>query len=387
MVGRELNILLSRSFFLFGARGVGKTRLLKETFSKEQSTFWIDLLLPSEFDRYLLDPELLIRKVDALERAPEWIVIDEVQKIPKILDVVHHLIEERKLRFALSGSSAKKLRAGGANLLAGRAFVYHLYPFTAAELGEQFNLDEALAFGTLPEISALATPEEKERYLESYALTYLKEEVWNEHLVRALEPFRRFLEVAAQTSGSIVNFAKIARDVGVDEKTVKSYFSILEETLLGFFLDSYHTSLRKTQRRSPKFYLFDLGVIRAFERTLQIPITPRTYGYGRLFEHFVLQEVVRKNVYRRKNFSLYYFQSQANVEVDLVIDRPGEDPVLVEIKSTDRISREDIHCVRTLLRELPKAQGYCFSRDNHIQVLDGVRCLPWDVGLKELGLW
>src|SRR5690606_7834379 len=225
------------------------------------------------------------------------VVIDEVQKIPKLLDVVHRKIDEskragRSLRFILTGSSARKLRRGAANLLAGRADVYALFPLTAEELGESFSLEDALAFGTLPSLLDRDTTASKNRYLEAYARTYLKEEIWNEHLVRKLDPFAQLLEIAAQMNGRVLNFASIGRDAGVDTKTVQSYFQILEDTLLGFFLPPYHASERKRETTNPKFYFFDTGVKRALERMLTVPVLPRTYAYGEAFEHWVILEIM-----------------------------------------------------------------------------------------------
>src|SRR5690606_40169074 len=202
MIRRSLEIPSQSSLFLFGARGTGKTTLLQSV-CPESETRYVDLLDVAEEQRYLRDPELLSRLVDALPPSITTVVIDEVQKIPKLLDVVHRKIEEskragRSLRFIMTGSSARKLRRGAANLLAGRADVYALFPLTAEELGESFSLEDALAFGTLPSLLDRDTTASKNRYLEAYARTYLKEEIWNEHLVRKLDPFAQFLEIAAQ---------------------------------------------------------------------------------------------------------------------------------------------------------------------------------------------
>ena len=178
----------------------------------------------------------------------EWVIIDEVQKIPELLDVVHRLIEDKKIKFGLTGSSARKLKHGGANLLAGRAFVYNLFPFTSFELGDSFSLEDALMWGTLPQIYALQDANDRIQYLKSYANTYIQEEVWEAHLIKDLVPYRRFLQVAAQTNGTVINYSNISEDTRVDPKTVQRYFQILEETLLGFFLEPFHRSLRTRQR-------------------------------------------------------------------------------------------------------------------------------------------
>ncbi|MGH2611964.1 MAG: ATP-binding protein, partial [Rhabdochlamydiaceae bacterium] len=227
------------SFFLFGPRGTGKSTLIKERFDQTEC-LWLDLLDSEVEDQFFRSPGDLYAIVKALPKQTIYVVIDEIQKVPKLLDGVHRLIEETDKIFILTGSSARKLRRGGANLLAGRAFVYHLYPLSCFELKTHFDLENALHWGTLPKIFSLEDDVEKSEFLRSYANTYLKEEISNEQVVRRLPPFRRFLEVAAQCNGKIINYANIARDVGVDDKTIKEYFSILEDTMIGFFLEPYH---------------------------------------------------------------------------------------------------------------------------------------------------
>jgi predicted AAA+ superfamily ATPase len=220
---------------------------------------YIDLLDLATEDLFRTHPEELRQQILA-KKDCDWVVIDEVQKLPRLLDTVHQLIEEKRAKFILSGSSARKLKRGSANLLAWRAFVYHLHPLTSVEYGATFSLQEVLEWGALPKLLEFQNASDKIEFLRAYALTYLKEEIQVEQLVRNLDPFRQFLEIAAQSNGQIVNYSKIARDVGVDTTTVQNYFSILEDTLIGFHLPAYHRSIRKRQRESPKFYLFDPGV-------------------------------------------------------------------------------------------------------------------------------
>jgi predicted AAA+ superfamily ATPase len=205
-------------------------------------------------------------------------VIDEVQKAPKLLDQIHYEIEKRQIKFALTGSSARKLRRGGANLLAGRALMNHLYPLTHRELAADFVLQDVLQWGSLPEIFSAPSDLVRQEYLKTYVDSYLKEEILQEQLVRNVVPFRKFLPVAAQMNGKILNFSSMAKDLGVDWSTVKNYYQILEDTWLGFNLPIYHRSLRKQQLKGQKFYLFDLGVQRALERNLKVPV-------GRTFKH------------------------------------------------------------------------------------------------------
>jgi predicted AAA+ superfamily ATPase len=190
----------------------------------------------------------------------------------------------------LTSSSARKLKRGSANLLAGRAFTYKLFPLTHLELAKQFDLNQALTYGTLPKLLEYEDNNDKVEFLRSYTQTYLREEIQIEQLVRRLNPFRDFLELAAQNNGEILNYTKISRDIGVDHKTVANYYQILEDTLVGFYLPPFHKSVRKRQLESPKFYLFDTGVKRALERSFNIPLNKRSYAYGKAFEHFVILE-------------------------------------------------------------------------------------------------
>ncbi|MCL5260521.1 MAG: AAA family ATPase, partial [Gammaproteobacteria bacterium] len=269
MFTRIQTLSQKQNLFVFGPRGVGKSTLLRTLFLTN-SCLYLDLLNPEIEDRLIKNPSDLISMVKALPNETTHIVIDEIQKVPKLLDVVHLLIEQKQKLFVMSGSSARKLKGGAANLLAGRAIVYNLYPLSVFELEGKFCISQALRFGTLPKLYELDDEKEKQQYLMSYTHTYLKEEIKGEQLVRNLEPFRRFLEVAAQCNGKIINFANIARDVGTSENNVKEYFSILEDTLLGFFLEPFIHSFRKRLSHKPKFYLFDTGIVRSLTNMLNL---------------------------------------------------------------------------------------------------------------------
>lgn len=385
MFHRIVSPILKSSFFLFGPRGTGKTTLLKELFSSKE-ILWIDLLDPEQEERYARHPDSLSHEIQTLGKNARRVVIDEIQKLPKLLELVHFHIENSNVLFALTGSSARKLKKGAANLLAGRAFVNHLFPLTFLELGNRFDLNHALQWGTLPKTFQLSTGEERNEFLRAYALTYLKEEVWTEHLIRQLDPFRRFLEIAAQANGEILNYSNIALDVGVDTKTVQSYFEILEDTLLGVLLEPYHRSVRKRQRKNPKFYFFDPGVKRALEKTLSVPLLSQTYAYGRAFEHFLILEAHRLNSYFRKDFSFFYLRTKDGAGVDLIVERPGRPPALVEIKSSDRIGERDVAAIERFAGDFKKAQAFCFSRDPRPKKIGSVEALPWQQGLEALGL-
>ncbi len=207
-----------------------------------------------------------------------------------------------------------------------------------------------------------------------------------EHFVRKLDSFRRFLEVAAQCNGEIINFTNIARDVGADVKTVQSYFEILEETLLGTLTEPFHTSIRKRQTKAPKFFLFDPGVKRALDRTLTVNLRPNTYAYGRAFEHFIVIEAIRLSVYKQNDYRFSYLRTKDGAEVDLVIERPGIGTALLEIKSKVHVDERDTRILEVFLKDLAGAEGFCLSLDPVGKKIGSVSALHWRDGLKEIGL-
>ncbi len=388
MFQRLLNPSQNHSFFLFGARGTGKSTFVRSEFSKK-NTLWLDLLNDDQEERFRKRPQEL---ADLLSREPRaWVVIDEIQKIPALLDVVHAEIERKKTRFVLTGSSARKLKRSGVNLLAGRAFTYHLSPLTELEMGASFDLEQALNWGTLPGIFAFEDDRERQEFLKSYALNYVKQEIIAEQIIRKVDPFRDFLPIAAQSNTQIINYTKISDDVGVDHKTVESYFQILEDTLIGFRLQPHHRSIRKRQREAPKFYLFDPGVKRALEQKLRVPLQVGSYGYGRAFEHWVILEAHRQNEYRRLDYQFSYVRTQAGAEIDLIIDRPGETTLLIEIKSSDRVTERDTGTLELFLKDWKtrgssRAEAMIWSQDSHEKRIGKVLALPWQKGLREAGL-
>jgi predicted AAA+ superfamily ATPase len=218
-------------------------------------------------------------------------------------------------------------------------------------------------------------------------LTYVKEEIAAEQIVRRLDPFRNFLEIAAQGSGLPVNFANIARDAGADPKTVQSYYQILEDTLVGFTVRPWHRSLRKQQSQAPRFYFFDLGVKRAFERMLEVPVSPRTYAYGNAFEHFLIAEIHRLADYAGLDWKLCYLRTNHGAEIDLVIDRPGRPPLFLEIKSADQVDERDTRSLEAFLADAPEGtEGMLLSQCETAKRIGRVLCLPWRRGLEEMGL-
>lgn len=313
----------------------------------------------------------------SFEGAPKWVILDEIQKVPKLLDVVHSLIETNKQKFILTGSSARKLKSGAANLLAGRAFVYNLHPLTSVELGQQFDLEENLRWGTLPAITSFENDREKKSYLNAYVQTYFAEEIKAEQLLRKLDPFRAFLPILGQVSGKVINHNKIAKQIGTSVVTVQSYFQIVEDTLLGFYLPAFHESARKSQRLSPKFYLFDTGVKKAMEGSLDQAVTPKTSVFGELFEAFLVNEVYRLNHYFELDYRLSFFATKNNVEVDLILSK-GQKHMAVEIKSADEIDEAEVRALSRNTRDIPGlAKKYYVSRQKLKVKIEDVECLHW----------
>ncbi len=383
MYERLLKLPKNKSFFLFGARNTGKSTLIEEQFSLEHS-IWFDLLNTQLAEKFTMNPEELFDIVNGLSSEITHVVLDEIQKVPKLLDVVQRLMKNKNKHFVLTGSSARKLKRGGANLLAGRAFVYHLFPLSFIELGKDFDLDRALNWGTLPEIMQFSTDEDRRELLSAYAHTYLREEIWEEQYIKALAPFRKFLEVAAQSNGKIINFSNIAREVGIDDKTVKAYFEMLEDTLIGFFLEPHHNSIRKQVSGKPKFYFMDTGLTRALARQLEVPLISGTHAYGNAFEHFIINEIMRLASYFRKQYRFSYLRTANDVEVDLIIERPGKSTLYIEIKSTDNIQSNSLTYFKKMTAHVDNVEAMCFSNDPYAKKFDHVIALPWKEGIKKI---
>lgn len=324
----------SKSFFLFGPRGVGKSTWLKHNFTKAKTYNLLDQRL---FLRLSKDPGALKDELLVLPKKT-WVVLDEIQKVPALLDVVHDMIEDRGLLFALSGSSARKLKRGGGNLLAGRAVTRALFPFTSHELGPNFNLKAALNWGLLPLVhndqnSAKDT-------LMTYFQTYIREEVREEGLIRKIEPFLRFLEIAGILNGQQVNASGVARDAMISRSIVDQYFSILEDTLVGFLLPAYRPKAKVREQGHPKFYWFDPGVARSAAGMLENELEKGWLGHS--LETLVLHEIRSFLAYHQLNFPVFYYRTKNGVEVDFLIElkratlsKPAE-VVSIEVKLANK---------------------------------------------------
>lgn len=322
-----------QSFFLFGPRGTGKSQWLGERFADAAVT--LDLLDEELLIDLTSDPAALARKLEPLARN-DWVVIDEVQRAPILLNTVHRFIEKKRLRFVLCGSSARQLRRRGVNLLAGRAVERRLHPFTPAELGERFDIEEALRLGTLPVVWSAP---EKVDTLRAYVQTYLAQEIRNEAAVRGLPSFTRFLPIAALFHAQVLNVASLSRDAGVPRTTVQAYLDILDQTLLTFRLDSYRPRLRVKEVAHPKLYWTDSGLVRAFKRAFA---AVQDEERGALFEGWVAQTLRAMNDYRGLFDDWSYWSAHGSggtVEVDFLL-RQGKRLVAVEAKAGRRFKPE-----------------------------------------------
>jgi predicted AAA+ superfamily ATPase len=364
------------SFFLWGPRQTGKSTLLRETYGQAR---WVDLLKAEEFRRYLARPETLRQELEAEPPRPgEQIVIDEIQKVPALLDEVHWLMENRGLHFALCGSSARKVKRGAANLLGGRAMRYELHGLTASELGRDFDLDRMLNHGYLPRIYQGSRPA---RMLDAYVADYLKEEVAAEGLVRNLPTFSDFLDVAALCDGTLVNFSNIARECGVSSHTTKSHFEILEDTLLGRWLPAYRKRPKRRVIGAPKFYFADVGVVNRLARRGEL--LPGSELYGKAFENWVFHELSAFVSYRGFDGELSYWRLASGIEVDFIL---GEMRVAIEAKSSERITRDHLHGLRNLVEDHPRVgRRIVVCREPRARKTDdGIDILPAATFVKRL---
>lgn len=375
MIDRHIDLPPNRSFFLFGPRQTGKSTLVRSRWTRE--TWAINLLRSEEFFKYAKEPQLLrLEALHQIEReGVRTIFIDEAQRVPALLDEVHALLELHPDRqFILTGSSARKLKHGAANLLAGRLVTRQLFPFTYDETAADFDLEEVLRFGSLPAIHGQASAE-KIDILRSYAETYLREEIQAEGLVRRLGGFSRFLDIAAAQCGELVNFSDVGRQAALPTRTVQSYYEILEDTLVGLRLEAYHKSVRKRLTRHPKFYLFDLGVTNAVNRRLGAAPDPLTRG--RLFEQLIVLETHRHLSYKLSENRLYYWRTNAGAEVDLLVEKGDRIVTAIEIKSTARPGGADLSGLRALRQEHPQARLILVSNAGQPHSVDGVEIVPW----------
>ena len=365
------------SCFLFGPRGTGKSTWIR---SELPDSFTVNLLPPETTLRYEREPSLFRAEVLGQPR-DRWIVIDEVQRVPKLLDEVHFLMEEHgHKKFVLTGSSARKLKRGAANLLAGRAVVRRLYPLTAGETGFSVPTSQVLRFGSLPLSVTAADDAAREDFLRAYVTVYLSEEVKAESLVRNLGGFARFLEVAALAGGQRTNVSALARDAGVARETARGYFEVLVDTLLGSWLPAYRPRAKVKEVALPKFYWFDPGVLHAAAGGFDQPLAADWQGV--LLEHLLLHELRAYQDYAGVKGSLGYWATPGGTEVDFVWWR-GKKVVAIEAKHGREFRREYRKGIEALLGAMEADSYVVYLGDRELQV-EGTRVMPLESFLRRL---
>lgn len=365
------------NFFLFGVRGSGKTSLLKQKFPKAH---YIDLLSEEVYQSYLANVKLFYQQINATKKS--LVIVDEIQRMPNLLNEVHRLIESpSSKRFILTGSSARKIRAGGVNLLAGRAGWLNLYPFTPEELGPDFNLDTALCSGLLPVVWSSS---DRSFALKAYTQVYLKEEVKAEGLTRNLQGFSRFLQVAGLYHAQTVNMSAIARESEISRDSVKNFFSILEDTLLGFFLPAYSTKIRLREQKHPKFYFIDPGIARSLKQNFgQVSFEEK----GFLFEGLIAQLLRTYKDYKSLYDSLFYWSpaEARKTEVDFILKRGSKELIAIEVKSSSHVSASDykglqaIGCLKQVKRRI-----VVYTGEYNRKTEDGIEIWPFPYFCKML---
>ncbi|MDR2963705.1 MAG: AAA family ATPase [Bacteroidales bacterium] len=367
----DLNNEYGDSTFVWGARQVGKTTLINQTYP---NAVYYDLLRSKDFERLQRNPSLLEEDL-AMLKAGDVVVIDEVQKIPQLLDEVHSLIYRKNIRFILSGSSPRKLKRFGANLLGGRALKTVLYPLVSAEIPD-FDIQKAVRYGTLPRHYLIADPWNR---LAAYIGVYLNEEIREEALSRQLKSFTRFMEIAAFSNGEIVVYKNIAQDCGIDYRTVKEYFEILIDTLVGYMIPSFTHTQKRRSIQAPKFYYFDVGIANYLQNRRNIQLGSTDFGHA--FEHFIIQELIAYIAYNKKEEQLSYWHTSSGYEIDAII---GMGRVAIEIKSVEEIQSRHLKGLRAFQEDFPLCRLIAVSFDPRPRIMNGIEVFPVTDFLKNL---
>jgi predicted AAA+ superfamily ATPase len=373
MYSRLIKPPKAKSFFLFGPRGTGKTTWVKTTFPR---AVYLDLLEAEIFNDLLANPQRLENFIP--EDFKDWIIIDEVQRIPELLNEVHRLIEKYKYRFILTGSSARKLRRKGPNLLGGRALTYSLHPLTATELGKDFSLGHSLNYGQLP---CAYTESDPKSYLESYVKTYLEEEVRQEGLTRNLSAFSRFLEAASFSQGSVLNISSVAQECAVERKVVENYFTILEDLLIAYRLPVFTKRAKRRLVVHPKFYFFDVGVYRTLRPMGPLDVPEQVEGIA--FETLFFQELKAINDTLDLGYKISYWRTSNHMEVDFVLY--GNKGIRAfEIKRTGKVSKPMLSGLRSFLKDYPMAKA-CFIYGGKRYMRQGtIEIIPLNEAFRKL---
>lgn len=373
MYTRLLNVPKDKSFFLFGPRGTGKTTWVKSTFPK---AVYLDLLEAELFNDLLANPQRLENFIPKDFR--DWIIVDEVQRIPELLNEVHRLIEKYKYKFILTGSSARKLRRKGQNLLGGRALTYSLHPLTAQELKEDFRLEHSLKYGHLP---CAYTESDPKAYLESYVKTYLEEEIRQEGLTRNLSAFSRFLEAASFSQGSLLNISSVARECAIERKAVENYFSILEDLLIAYRLPVFAKKAKRRLIAHPKFYFFDVGAYRTLRPKGPLDMPEEIEGVA--FETLFLQELVAINDALNLGYEISFWRTSNNMEVDFVL-YGNRGIKAFEVKRSGKITSSSLSGLKSFLKEYPMARAYLIYGGERYMRQGAIEILPAKTTLMTL---
>ncbi|MDP8296741.1 MAG: ATP-binding protein [Candidatus Orphnella occulta] len=363
----------NKSFFLFGPRGTGKTTWVKSHFKK---ALYLDLLEAELFNDLLANPQRIENLIP--KGFDDWIIIDEVQRIPELLNEIHRLIEKRKFKFVLTGSSARKLKRKGPNLLAGRALTYSLHPLIALELGDDFDLTHSLKYGALPSVY---TEDDPKKYLESYVKTYLEEEIQQEGLTRKLSAFTRFLEAASFSQGSVLNISKVAQECAVERKVVENYFTILEDLLIGYRVPAFTKRAKRRLSAHPKFYYFDTGLYRTLRPRGPLDMPEEIQGHA--IETLLFQELHAVNHYFNFGYNIYYWRTPTGIEVDFVLY--GESGIKAfEVKRTRKVTPQMCRGLKAFLKDYPLAKAYFLYGGDRLMREGDIEIIPIDYALKNL---
>ncbi len=368
---QDLNSQGKESTFLWGARQTGKSTLLKKLFP---DSLYFDLLLASEYNRFIRNPDLLREIIDAsVVSGP--VIIDEIQRMPSLLNDVQWLIVNRDVQFILSGSSPRKILRSGGNLLGGRAMRHELYPLVFAEI-PGFSLVKALNNGLLPRHYMADNPH---KLLSSYIGSYLRDEIQAEARIRNISSFSRFLEAAAFSNGEMVNYSNIASECGVSSPTIREYFQILEDTMTGRFLPSYQKKPKRRVILAPKFYYFDIGVANFLLKRSRIE--PGSESFGKAFEHFIYHELYSHSHYSGINYEISYWRTASQLEVDFIL---GENEVAVEVKSTSSVTPRHLKGLKSFGEDYKVKRSIVISTDPYPRKIDNIMVLPWRDFLEKL---
>ena len=359
------------STFLWGARQTGKSTLLKSLYPDAP---YFDLLLADEFERFLRNPSLL-REILLIRSSAGPVIIDEIQRIPSLLNEIHWLIVNRNIQFILSGSSPRNILRSGGNLLGGRALRHELYPLISVEIPD-FNLVRALNWGLLPRHYLAGNPD---KLLSAYIGSYLRDEIMTEAKIRNITSFSRFLEAAAFSNGEMVNYSNIATECGVSSPTVKEYFQILEDTMTGRFLQSYQKKPKRRVILAPRFYYFDIGVANYLLKRGRIE--QGSEAFGKAFEHFIYQEIYAHSHYSGINYPISYWRTTSQIEVDFIL---GENEVTIETKSTSMVNPRHLKGLKSFAEEYKVKKSIIVSTDPYPRQIDNITVLPWQVFLNML---